>query len=801
MIRTVLRSVLRKPGHFALSAMTLGLGMGAAISIFSAIDAILLEPLPFNDPDRLVEIRTERGGEEALLSMREVLDLREAAGDVLEDLAAYIPGGQYSIAGESGPEKPPAILMTGNLFEVLGVAPMAGGTWPEIYDQERNFGLVLGHDLWERQFGADPSTVGGTVSLDASPFFSPTYEIFGVMPEGFDFPGRTDLYRSIYISDTYPGVEDRERRLVVGVARLAPGVGFDQAQAAITLVGTELSDRFPESNRGVTLTVRPLRESYVAGIRLYLFVLLGAAGALLLTACANVANLTLTQAIARESEYAVRTALGAGRSRVLASLAGEGVVLALAGTIVGAIGAWFATSALNEGALGLPSWMRIELDASVLLASFLIAVVVGVGVGLWPARAGLARDLMATLRREPRGGGGARRAGSRNALVSVEVALSLTLLLGSALLARTFFELGRTDPGLDSDGLLSLEVPLPWSYPMTERVAFQEEVVRRLEEIPGVTRAATNANPPFTPVGQPDRVVLEAEGQDDVARTQNPYMNIQRVSPGYFETVDIPIRDGRGFDVTLDRDSTQLNAIVSERLAARLWPEERAVGKRIRRSSPDALWWNVVGVAGDVRYDGLNAEGGFDVYLSSLQAVDGWAYVLIDTEGDPALFEDAAKNVIWGIDPGQPVLDVRTMEDRIADTVGSQRLVATLFGLFSLVALLLAAGGIFAVVSVLVRQRTGELGLRMALGADGGTILRGVLRDALVPSLVGVGAGLVGGAGVAWAVRDLLHGVSPWDPFTFALVPAILIGVTIVAALSPAVRAARLSPTRALRGD
>jgi putative ABC transport system permease protein len=773
--------------------------MGAAISIFSVVDAVLLEPLPFPDPDRLVEIRTERGGEEALLSMRELEDLREASGGVFAGLAAYIPGGQYSLAGEAGPEKPPAILMTSNLFSVLGVPPALGTTWPEVYDRERSFGLVLSHDLWTRQFGASRELVGGTIALDASPFYTPAYEIHGVMPEEFDFPARTDLYRSIFINDAFPDLEDRESRTVVGVGRLASGVGLDRARNVAARISAELATRIPETNEGVRLVVRPLRDAYVAEIRPYLLVLLGAALLLLLSACANVANLVLTRTLGRESELALRAALGAGRGHLLMGLAAEGLVLAVGGTVLALALARFVTSTLDAAALGLPSWMHLEVDGSVLAFAVGIAVVTGLVVGLWPARAGLVRNLAGRLRQDARGAtGGARHRRLREALVAAEVALSLTLLLGSALLGRTFLELTRTDPGLNPADLLTFQVPLPWSYPRAERLAFQEEVLRRLEERPAVASAASNANPPLTAVGQPDRAVLEVEGQTPGARAQNPYMNIQRVSPGYFTTVEIPVLEGRAFDGSLDRDSTLLTAMVSARLAHRLWPGESAVGKRLRRPGDGEPWWEVVGVAGNVRYDGLTDEGGFDVYLSSLQAVDGWAYMMVRTRGEAAELEEAVKETVWSVDPGQPVVDIRTMEDRIADTMGPQRLAAALFAAFAVASLALAAAGIFAVVSVLVRQRTAELGVRMALGADRARILRQVVGESLVPTLAGVGLGLAGGAAVAQAVQGLLYGVAPWDPLTFLAVPTGIVAVALLAAFLPALRAARLDPVEAL---
>ncbi|MEM7415158.1 MAG: ADOP family duplicated permease [Gemmatimonadota bacterium] len=790
----------RSPGHYLLSAAILGLGTGAAATIFSAVDAALIEPLPFPEADRLVEIRSERGGEEALVSMREVGDLEVGMASMLDGIAAYIPGGQYSLAADAGPEKPPAILMTQNLFEVLGVGPSLGGLWPDSYDRERNFGLVLSHELWSRQFGARPDAVGGTVSLDASPYYAPTYEIYGVMPEGFDFPARTDLYRSLFINDAFPGLEDREDRVVVAIARLSVGVSIDEARGAADRVATELAALSPESNGGVTFELRPIRASWVEAIRPYLLVLLGAALILLVTACANVANLVLTRVLSRESEMGLRTALGAGRGRLLAGLAVEGLVLAALGGAAAIAFASFAIQWIDPASLGLPSWMVFDIDGTVLLFTAGTCVLTGIAVGLWPARAGLATDVMRLLRQGSRGpGGGTSQRRLRESLISVEVALSLALLLGSALFARTFISLGQVDPGLETENLLTMQVPLPWSYPTTERVVFQEEVLQRVRQLPGVVAAATNANPPLTTVGQPDREVLEVEGQPATARLENPYMNIQRVSPGYFETTEIPLLEGRVFDVTVDRDSTRLAAIVSERLADQLWPGESAVGRRIRRVADGAPWWEVVGVVGDVRYEGLSGEGGFDVYLSSLQAVDGWAYLMVRTQGDPLALEVPIKETIWSIDAGQPVVDVRPMADRVADTIGAQRLAARLFAFFAVVSLALAGAGIFAVVSVLVRQRTSELGVRAALGADSAHLFRGVLTDTLMPTLIGVGLGLMGGLAIAWSVRGFLFGVEPWDPITVMATSLGIVAVALVAAAGPALRAARLDPVVAFR--
>lgn len=790
------------PGHYVLSTIILGLGAGAAATLFAAVDAALLEPLPFEEPDRLIEIRTERAGEPALISMREMDDLEAGLAGLHDGVAAYIPGGQYSLAGDAGPEKPPAILMTRNLFDVLGVSPAVGGMWPEPYDRERNFGLVLSHGLWERQFGGNPEVVGGTTSLDASPYYAPTYEVYGVMPEGFDFPARTDLYRSLFINDGFPGLEDRESRVVVGLLRLENGVTLDQARSAATRVADELAALSPETNAGVVFHLRPLRASWVEALRPYLLLLLGAALILLATACANVANLVLTRMMARESEFGLRVALGAGRTHLVSGLAADGLVLAALGGCAAVVFANAATRAIDPASLGLPSWMVFDVDGTVLLFTACTCAVSGLVVSLWPARAVLSGNVMSILRQGARGTrGGARHRRLGESLISVEVALSLSLLLASALFARTFLSLGNVDPGMNTGNMLTMQVPLPWSYPMAERSAFQEEVVRSVSRIPGVVSVSTNANPPLTAVGQPDRMVPDVEGQPAELRRTNPYVNVQRVSPEYFTTTEIPLLDGRVFDGTVDRDSTKLTAIVSERLAEQLWPGESAIGRRVRRPGEDTPWWEVVGVVGDVRYDGLTAEGGYDLYLSSLQAIDGWAYLMVRTRGEPALLEDPVKEAIWAIDPGQPVVDVKTMRERVLDTIGAQRLVARLFGFFAVVALGLAGAGTFAVVSVIVRQRTAELGVRAALGADRATIFGGVLRDTMSPTVIGVAFGLFGGIAIAWSMRGFLFGVEPWDPVTLVGVCAGIVLTVLLAAAGPAARAARLDPVVAFRKD
>ena len=802
-LKNVTRAFRRRPGVTALVVLTLALGIGANSAIFSVVDAILLRPLPFPEADRLVRIETVRGSERGPASMKEREDLKERAGDLFTGLAAYIPDSEYTLSGHGAAEKLPAILVTHDFFDVLGVSILHGGVWPEDFDRARNFGIVLSNRVWTRKLGGSPGLVGETLTLDASPAHTPSYTVYGVLPEGFDFPARTELYRSIYISRFFPNVEDRAARNVMLLARLAPGVTVEAARARLAEVGRSLARELPETNAGVGFAVTPLREVYVGSLRPYLVLLLGAVSLVLLIACANVANLLLQAALEREREIAIRAALGAGRGRIVRLLVAESVLLALAGGAAGLLLARWGLEALTAYVqLDLPAWMRFGLDGRALAVTFLLSLATGVLAGLTPALRTSAGRLPELLKAGGKSGGSSLRHGRLRALLVVaEVGLSLMLLVGAGLLARTFVSLGQTDPGFDPDRLLTFRVALPWTYEEEQTAAFQKNVLERLEVLPGVSAAAINANLPLAGGNQSGRGTVAAFGQPPSELAKNPYVNFQIVSPGYFGLMGIRLLRGRAFSPA-DREDAPPVAVVSERLARILWPGQDPIGKRLKRADsgrPDSPWSTVVGVVTDVKSQSLTVEPGPDIYVSSLQVIDGWMYFLLRTEVDPESLVDDVRGAVAAVDPNQPVHDVLPMRERLLETVWQQRVSGLLFGLFAALALGLAATGIYGVLSYSVEQRARETGIRMALGARPGQVLREILGETLRLTLLGVALGLAGAIALARALASLLYGVSPLDPPTFAAVCLLLVAVALAAGYLPARRATRVDPLEALR--
>lgn len=801
-LRQALRTLAGRPGITALILLTLGLGIGANSAVFSLVDTVLVKPLPFAEADRLVRIGTLRGSEKGSLALREVRELREEPG-LFTGVAAYIPEASYTYQGAGEPESLPAILNTVNLFSVLGARFAHGGPWPESFDRERSFGIVLSHEVWQRRFGGDPEVIGKTMVLDSSPSMAPSYTIYGVLAPGVDFPRRTDLYRSIFINPRFPNLEDRSARNVVAVARLAPGVSVESARSRVRALGEELARQYPATNRGVAFELAPLAESYVGTVRPYLLLLLGAVALVLLVACTNVANLLFTWALSRQKSLAVRSALGAGAGRIARLLLTESLLLAVAG---GALGLVFAHGWLflltRVVRLDLPAWMTFDLDGRVLAFTFVLSVLTGLLAGLAPATR-LPGALAHSLRDGGRAGGSRGQARLRRALVVAEVGLSLMLLVGAGLMVRTFVALFSTDVGFEPARLLTFRVALPWTYDEDATRHFLAQSLERLASVPGVEAVASGTHLPLSGNERPDRGTLMAEGQGEEERSRNPYVNFQIVSPGYFETLGIPVERGRALGGE-DRPDAPYAAVVSRRLAEHLWPGREAVGRRIRRSdnsSERTRWLTVVGVAGDVRSEKPTEPPGHDVYLSSLQYVDGWTYFALRTGGDPMALAASAREAIRAVDPTQPVLDFAPMRQRMLETVWPQRVSGLLFGAFAVLALLLAATGIYGVLSYAVSQRTRETGLHMALGADRTQVLRGVLGEALRLTLVGMAFGLAGALALTRAFSGLVHGISPFDPLTFLAVCLVLVTVGLAAGYFPALRATRVSPMEALRRE
>jgi putative ABC transport system permease protein len=802
-VRFALRSLLKRPGFSAAVILTLALGIGANTAIFSFVNAILLRPLPYRDADRLVRIESVRGAEAGRISMLELRDLKEQSS-AIEEIAAFRPGAQYNFSSGGAPEEVAATLSTRNLFDVLGVTMLHGQSWPESYDLERNFGVVLTYELWQRRFGGDPNVLGQKITLDAAPF----YTIFGVLPAGIKFPDNVQMFRSIAISDRLPDYKNRSARNVYALARLRKGVSYENARLELTAFSQRLQQTYPDLNAGLSFRLTPLTEFYVGNVRPYLWLLASAVGFVLLIACGNVLNLLLSRALAREREIAIRTALGAGRGRLISQLLTESVVLALLGGGIGvALAYWWVKVIAGMIGIELPPWMTIEIDGPVLLFTLAVSIITGLLSGIVPALRASNPNLNELLKEGGRGSAGGGHQGLRRALVIAEIALALVLLSGAGLMVRSFWRLQSIDLGFNPDRLLTLRVALPWRKFNDEQgpariKLFYQQTLEKMAALPGVTAAAATSNLPLSGESETGKIAITVEGQSVDEQHRNPYVNEMLVSPNYFQTMGIQVLMGRYLN-EFDVETTERVSVISERLAGRIWPGKDPIGKRLKAGSPSSTstWSTVIGVVKNVKHEQVAGEGGLDLYTSYRQVPDANMYLLLRTNGEPGVLTEAATRVIWAMDPEQSAFSVMTMEQRISDTIWQRRMSGALFAIFALLALALSGVGIYGVMSYAVSQRTREIGVRMALGARPRDILKIVLGEVLRMMLIGGLIGVIGAMTLARAIAGLLYGVRATDPITFLAVSLLLGAVAMLAGFLPARRAARTSPIEALRRE
>jgi putative ABC transport system permease protein len=791
------RLLRRSPGSSLIIVLTLGLAVGANAAIFSAVHALLLRPSPFAEPDRLVRITSVRGEEDGPLAVPELDDLK--ALPVIADAAMYTDQGMYNASGFGTPEELPATITTHNLFRVLGVEPVVGSTFPAHYDRSRQFGLVISHGLWTRRFGRDPNIVGRTMTLDGAP----GYVIHGVVPAGFNFPSHSDLFRSSGIAADPKSYERRDLRSRLVLARLAPDVSIEQARGAIDALARLLEREYPATNAGLRFRVTPLGEMYTGVVRPYVVLLFAAVLLVLIVACANVANLLLSRAIARDREIAIRAALGASRWRLVRQLLVESLFLSALGGIAGwglAVGGVRVLTAMVP--VPLPPWMQISVDGRVGLFLGLTCAVAGLGAGIVPALRGGGPDAHASLKEGSRGSsGGPGQRRLRNALVVVEVALALVLLVGAALLIQSVARLQRVDLGFDPDRLLTFRVELGWAaYGTLEKTTvFHNRVLERLRALPGVRAVTFDNNLPMS--GKPrDPYAVRLAGQSPDEEARNPYVNVHLVGPAYFATMGIPLRSGRELS-DHDRPDTFQAAIVSRRLAERLWPGREPLGERFQFADTPKIWFTIVGVSEPVLHHDLDGEAGLDVYLPFTQMSTAGPYYVLRTEGRPAGLANAATAIIGATDPNQSFLDVQTMDARLAARMWQRRLASALLVAFASLTLVLAAVGLYGVLSYLVTQQTREIGVRLALGAAPRNVMRMVIGRGLALAAAGVAIGVVLALALARLIAGLLYSISPADPLTFAAVTIGLVGIVALASYLPARRAMRVDPIVALRAE
>jgi len=793
-VRYALRSLRRHPVFAFTAILTLALGIGANTAIFSAVNGVLLRPLPYPEPDRLLTIwghQASIGRETA--SLPDFLDWRKARS--FSGMAAWA-NASFTVTGTGEPQVVTGAQVTPNYFRVLGVTVPRGRDFRDAEEQDGGRVAVLSQGYWQRAYGGRAEVVGRQITLNGTP-----YTIVGVGARGLALPEEVDVWTPLQIDATL----GRRNDFLQVIGRLAPGVTPQAAGAELATIARRLEAEYPNSNAGWGVELIGLQERMVGEIRPALLVFMGAVGLVLLIVCANVANLMLARVAAREREVTIRAALGASRRRLVRQLLTESVLLALAGGVLGLGLAVWGVSALRAlDASTLPRLNEVHLDGGALAFALLLSVGTGLLFGVVPAIRVLGFDLRGGLAEGGRGLSGARAgARTRTALVLAEVALASVLLVGAALLLRSFVGLQRVDPGFTTQGILTARVTLPRArYDDPPRqVAFADALLERARALPGVSSASLSTNAPVDE-GMSYWAIAVAGVEPPPPEVVQDAV-VYRTSPEFFRTFGLPLIHGRLFEAG-DRGESTPVAIVSQSLARRYWPGRDPVGSRLTFGDPAdsaTTWMTVVGVVGDVRQEGAVSPAYPQIYVPFAQVSSRSMVVALRTGRDPLALVPALKQALASVDPNLALSRVTTMQQRLANTLARPRVNALLLAAFAATALILAALGIYGVIAYSVVQRTREMGIRVALGARAEDVLGMVMRQGLTPVLIGLALGLGAAAVGSRVLRSLLYGVAATDLATYAAVAAFLAAVAVAASYVPARRAAHSDPMTALRTE
>jgi putative ABC transport system permease protein len=801
------RMLAKNPGFTAVAALTLALGIGANTAIFSVVNGVLLRPLPYKDPQRLVMVFAPRRlDQEFQISSGGFTFLRDQ-NQVFEQVAAFLPMmDSSSITGDGDPEFLGCLAVSANLFTLLGVEAKYGRTFlPEEDRPGSDRVVVISHSLWQRRFGSDQKIIGRTISLNYE-----SRTVVGVMPPGFRFPldgtlaGYLPRAIDIYIplALTPEQMNNSKPQVQPVIARLKSQVSIEHAQAETSSIAARLKRQYPDTNQDESIRLAPYYQQVVGRARFALLVLLGAVGFVLLIAYANVANLLLARAAGRRKEIAVRVALGAGRRRVIRQLLTENVLLAMLSGLLALLATFWGVDLLRTIIPeNLPRADEIGIDGGVFGFTMLISLSAGILFGLVPAFQASRVDLNDALKDGGRSPGGSGHNRLRNLLVISEVALALALLTGAGLMLRSFIRLMSVDPGLDPRNVLTVDIRLSRSkYSRPQQAAFFQRLLERLRVTPGIQ--AVGAVYPLPLSGMEEDLWFDIEGRPPLARGEHRSAGPRGVSPGYFKAQGIQLLKGRDFAES-DGGDTRPVVVINEAAARRYWPNQDPIGRRISFDSRDGqpVWSEIVGVVRSVRHMALSEEPRSEIYIPFTQHPLAFMTLVARTDGAPLNFVAAIRSQVQAVDKDQPISDARTMEERLAGTVSQRRLNLILLGIFAGLALSLAAIGIYGVMSYMVTQRGHEIGVRMALGAQRGDVLRLVIRQGMTLTLTGVSVGLIAAFGLTRLLSNLLFDLSATDPLTF-FVTALLLGlVALAACYLPARRATKVDPIVALRCD
>lgn len=802
-LRFSIRLMARHPAFTCVVVITLALGIGANSAIFSIVNSFILRPLPFDNPEELVYLgEYYRDGEHpGVTSWVNFTDFRDQS-TAFEDMAAWWSD-VVNLSGRGEPFRVNAAIVSPNYFSLLGLRPLLGAGFSAGGVIEENRVVVLSERLWRSRFGADPEVIGTSLTLDGQSF-----SVAGVMPtdrraSALDLGEPVLLWRAVSLDDLGVYATVRGARWAHVVARLAPGTSLEQARGELSAISGRFAAEYPDANRNWTTRAVPLHDYLVRDAKLSLLVLLGAVALVLLIACANVANLQLARAASRRQEIAMRSALGAGWGRIVRQMLTESLLLSLLG---GAIGLVLAVVGLKVPQAVSPGGSLplsvIRIDASVLLFTLALSMVTGLVFGLAPAALTASSSLTQFLRAGSRElSTSAGRGRLRRGLVVAEVALALMLLVGAGLLIKSFTALQRVDPGFRTDRVLTFKLSLPETrYPEPfQRAEFFRELMEKITVLPGVEAAGAESNLPMAS-DMGDRG-FRIQGRPEPGPDETLVVDYSRATPDYFRTMGVPLTSGRYFSDSDTADTAPV-VVVNRTMAERYWSLEDPVGSRIKllgAAGDQPEWRTIVGVVGDVRHAGLDVPVAPRVYLPHTQDPYQSMAIAVRTAGDPLSVVASLRHVIQTIDADQPIAEVRTMEQVVSEAAAPRRLVIVLLVSFAVVAVALAAVGIYGVISYSVSQRMHEFGLRMALGADRLEVVTLVVRQGLATTLLGVVVGVIGALGAARMAANLLFETSPADPVVLCTVSAMLAAVALAACCVPAYRASRLDPMVALR--
>jgi len=804
-LRYAVRSLRTHPGFTAVVLATLALGIGANAAIFSVVNAVLLRPLPYEGADRIVVVWGDLhrpGVNEIPASAGEYVDYRDRS-HAFDQVAVYDTAG-FNLTGGGEPERVDGAIVTASLFPLLGASAAIGRTFLAAEEQPgRNDVALIGHGLWRRRFGANPAIVGQVVSIDGRPT-----QVVGVMPPRFQFPDPAiEIWKPLLLDADAVSDDNRGSHGYTALARLRPGATLSQAQADLAGVTATFKAEHPLNYRtGFSVALRPLQTEIVGDTGRPLLILLGAVGLVLLIACANVSNLLLARAAWRRREIALRTALGASRGRLVRQLLTESILVALAGGAAGLVLAWWGVDLLI--ALGpdtIPRLREVTLDARVVVFTGLVSLATGVVFGIVPALRASGASLGDALKEGGRSGERAMLGRAGRVLVVSEVALSLVLLVGAGLLVHSFARVQHVEPGFDARGMLTLRLSLPESRYTTfeQGDRFFDALFAALRARPDVDSVAAANALPFS--GNNGSRTFHIEGQEPKRPEDQPEEQLRIVTDGYFQTMKVPLVKGREF-TDRDRLGAPRVAVVNESLARKHFPDGRVIGRRFAFSRNEPQWYEIVGIVGNIKHRGLDASDRPEMYVPYRQPLfSNWTVrpmqVVVRTAGDPLAAAATVRREIARLDPDQPISDVRTMDERIGRSLESRRFNMILLAAFAALALALAAIGIYGILAYAVTERTHEIGVRLALGAQPRDVLSMIVAQGMAMTAAGAAIGVVAALAVTRLMSSLLFGISAADPMTFAAIPLLLGVVAFVACYVPARRATRVDPLVALRTE